>query len=53
MRNGLTLDQMLSDTIVQLVMRRDGVTECDVRAAWASLRQAKTGAREEQLEEAA
>jgi hypothetical protein len=27
----LTLDQMLSDTIVQLVMRRDGLTEHCVR----------------------
>ena len=36
-RNELTLEQMLSDLIVQLVMRRDGVTEAEVRELMASL----------------
>ncbi len=33
----LTLDQMLSDVIVQLVMRRDRVTEHEVRELMAGL----------------
>jgi hypothetical protein len=33
----LTLEQMLSDVIVQMVMRRDGVTEPEVRELIASL----------------
>jgi len=38
MRHGeLTLEQMLSDVIVQLVMRRDGVTEAEVRELMASM----------------
>ncbi len=38
MRHGeLTLEQMLSDVIVQLVMRRDGVTESEVRELMASV----------------
>ena len=35
--NELTLEEMLSDVIVQLVMRRDGVTEAEVRELMASL----------------
>ena len=34
----LTLDEMLADEIVQLVMRRDGVSETEVRDVVASLR---------------
>jgi hypothetical protein len=33
----LTLDQMLSDVIVQLVMRRDRVTEREIRELMAGL----------------
>jgi hypothetical protein len=33
----LSLEQMLSDVIVQLVMRRDGVTEAEVRELIASV----------------
>jgi hypothetical protein len=36
-RSELTLEQMLSDLIVQLVMRRDGVTEAEVRELMAAL----------------
>lgn len=32
----LTLDELLADPIVQLVMRRDGVSEADVRRAMIS-----------------
>lgn len=40
MRQGeLSLDQMLADPIVQLLMSRDGVAEADVRALMARLRQ--------------
>jgi hypothetical protein len=34
----LTLEEMLSDAIVQLVMRRDGVSEDEVRAVMSGLR---------------
>ena len=37
----LTLDEMLSDIVVQLMMRRDGVTEAEVRALMAGLRRHK------------
>ena len=33
----LSLEQMLSDVIVQLVMRRDGVTEAEVRELMSSV----------------
>ena len=33
----LSLEQMLSDVIVQMTMRRDGVTEAEVRELMASL----------------
>ena len=33
----LTLDEMLADEIVHLVMRRDGVSEAEVREVVASL----------------
>ncbi len=40
MRQGeLTLDQMLAEPIVRLLMSRDGVAEADVRALMARLRQ--------------
>ncbi len=40
MRQGeLTLDQMLADPIVRLLMRRDGVEEADVRMLMARLHQ--------------
>ncbi len=32
----LTLDELLADPIVRLVMRRDGVTEADIRRAMIS-----------------
>jgi len=34
----LTLDDMLADSIVRLVMQRDGVTEADVRLIFAKRR---------------
>jgi hypothetical protein len=43
----LSLEQMLSDVIVQLVMRRDGVTEAEVRELMSSVaRQRAVFARE-------
>jgi hypothetical protein len=43
----LTLDQMLSDVIVQLVMRRDRVTEREIRELMAGLpRSRDTGSRQ-------
>jgi hypothetical protein len=53
MRTELTLDQMLSDTIVQLVMRRDGVTESHVRDVWDSLRRRREQSASPQLAEMA
>jgi hypothetical protein len=53
MRTELTLDQMLSDTIVQLVMRRDGVTERHVRDVWDSLRRQRQNAASPQRAELA
>jgi hypothetical protein len=37
-RAELTLEEMLADPIVQLVMRRDGITADDVRAVIAEAR---------------
>lgn len=34
----LSLDEMLADTIVQMVMRRDGVSEDEVREVMARVR---------------
>jgi hypothetical protein len=40
----LTLDQMLADPIVRLLMARDGVAEADLRALAARIRPDRGGA---------
>jgi hypothetical protein len=40
----LTLDEMLADPIVRLVMRRDGVGEAEVRRVMARMKAGRGGA---------
>lgn len=40
----LTLDQMLADPIVRLVMRRDGVKEAEIRALFGRIRRCRANA---------
>ena len=39
----LSLEQMLSDVIVQMTMRRDGVTEAEVRELMAGVARHRAG----------
>jgi hypothetical protein len=39
-----SLDELFGDDAIQLLMRRDGVTESEVRALLAKVREALTGA---------
>lgn len=41
----LSLDQMLADPMVRLVMRRDGVEEAEIRALFGRMRQRRGDAR--------
>jgi hypothetical protein len=49
----LTLDEMLSDVIVQLVMRRDRVTEREIRELMAGLARRRAAGPDQALDRAA